>query len=509
MHLVDLCGDWLEVPSRLRNLEIRGICCDSRRVEPGDLFVAVPGEVADGHLFAGEAVQAGAVAVLGERSIVDGLPRAGSFSRSQSRSQSRSRRAAARISDTPPGVPYLRVDDSRRALGQLASTFHGQPSSELGVVGVTGTKGKTTTTWLLEGILQRCGRRPALIGTVENRLASRRLPSINTTPGPVDLNCWLREHLDAGGTDAVIEISSHALRQQRVAGVHFSGGVFTNIAPEHLDYHKTFESYLETKIGFFRSLPPSAFAVLSREEKASRRVARESRARVVWYGSDPQDGVQELRVLPGGLEFVWKGIPVRSKLLGYHNLLNILAAMTAGECLGLPRDEIAAAIEVSVTPPGRLEEVSGSAPFRVVVDYAHTDGALEAVLKALRPMTRGRLISIFGCGGDRDAAKRPRMGRVAEQGSDQVIITSDNPRGEPPHQILEEIMTGLVRPGDAVVIEDRREAIGLGIRMARGGDTVLIAGKGHENYQEFDGRRIHFDDREVAREFLREPLPGS
>jgi len=210
-----------------------------------------------------------------------------------------------------------------------------------------------------------------------------------------------------------------------------------------------------------------------------------------------------------GLSFVWKGVPVRSKLFGYHNLLNLLAAMTVAECQGISRRDIAAAVGKAMAPPGRLEEVASAEAFRVVVDYAHTDGSLEAVLKALRPVTRGRLISVFGCGGDRDRSKRPRMGRVAELGSDQLIITSDNPRTESPENIIQDITTGLDCPNDAVVVEDRREAIGLSIRMAREGDTVLIAGKGHETYQELEGRTIHFDDREIAREFLNESLLGS
>ncbi len=484
MRLVDLCNGCLEIPARQRNLEVQGIASDSRRVEPGDLFVALSGPSADGHVFARAAARAGAVAVLGERTV-------------------------RHSSSKDLGVPYLRTTDTRRALGHLCDVFYGRPSRELDVVGVTGTKGKTTTTWLLDQILQSCGGRSALFGTVENRVASRTFAAKNTTPGCLDLHRWLREHVEAGGTHAVVEVSSHAIAQHRTEGLRFAAGILTNIAPEHLDYHKTFENYRETKLRFFAELPPTAIAVLSREEKSSQLAAKQTRARIVWYGSESQDGVEGVGVTSEGLSFVWKGVPVRSKLFGYHNLLNLLAAMTVAECQGISRRDIAAAVGKAMAPPGRLEEVASAEAFRVVVDYAHTDGSLEAVLKALRPVTRGRLISVFGCGGDRDRSKRPRMGRVAELGSDQLIITSDNPRTESPENIIQDITTGLDCPNDAVVVEDRREAIGLSIRMAREGDTVLIAGKGHETYQELEGRTIHFDDREIAREFLNESLLGS
>ncbi|MCZ6793532.1 MAG: UDP-N-acetylmuramoyl-L-alanyl-D-glutamate--2,6-diaminopimelate ligase [Planctomycetota bacterium] len=501
MRLGDLCDGCLDVPARLGDLDVTGVACDSRQVCPGDLFVAVTGAAADGHLFASRAVEAGAVAVVGELRSVERLPEMPELEAAAGSAAGRIPLAGHSFARTL-GVPYIRVEDSRLALGQLAGAFHRRPSHALRVVGVTGTKGKTSTTWLLEEILRRSGRKPALFGTVENRFASRVVPSKNTTPGALTLHGWLREHLDSGGTDAVIEVSSHAIVQQRTAGIRFVGGILTNVAPEHLDYHKTYEEYVEVKRSFFRSLSADAFSVLSREDRAAQRFARETPARVVWYGSDAQDGVEGLQISVDGMRFTWKGAVVRSRLLGYHNLLNMLAAMTAAECLGLPVRDIAAAVEEAQLPPGRLEEVPNDRDLRVVIDYAHTDGALDAVLRTLRPMTRGRLISIFGCGGDRDASKRPRMGRVAEQCSDQLILTSDNPRSELPQKILDDIREGLERPESAVMIEDRREAIALGIRMARAGDTVLIAGKGHEKYQEVNGQSLHFDDREVAREFL-------
>jgi UDP-N-acetylmuramoyl-L-alanyl-D-glutamate--2,6-diaminopimelate ligase len=484
MRLKELCRGWLEVPARWRDVGVQGLAADSRAVRPGDLFVAVPGEVTDGHLYIDAAVDAGAVAVVGE----------------QNASQ-RSRRHLG-------VVPYLRVQSAKWALGQLAAAFHGHPSQELAATAVTGTKGKTTTCWILDAILRRSGAVTGLFGTVENRIGDRVFPATSTTPSCLDLQRWLGELVGEGGTHAVLEVSSHAIQQQRLGPTSLACAVFTNIAPEHLDYHKTFESYLAVKASLFNALDAAAFAVLPREEKAAEVIAERTPARIVWYGTDLQDGVERLRMHRQGTEFVWKGHPVRTRLWGDHNLLNALAAMTAAESLGVPPPLVAEAMAEAVAPPGRLEPVCRGGPFQVVVDYAHTDGSLEAVLKALRPLTPGRLITVFGCGGDRDRFKRPRMGRVAETYSDHVIVTSDNPRSEPPKRILAEIASGLARPGDAVLVEDRREAIGLAIRMAREGDTVLIAGKGHEVYQQFADGTVPFDDRKVAREFVEEMLSG-
>jgi UDP-N-acetylmuramoyl-L-alanyl-D-glutamate--2,6-diaminopimelate ligase len=485
MHLADLAKGCFEVPSRLRDLEIKGLASDSREVKPGYLFVAISGPRADGHLFLKDAQDAGAVAAVGQ----NGGPR----------SPRGEEPAAARLR-----IPFFKVKDSRRAVGFLAQSFFGDPTRPIQTVGITGTKGKTTTAWVLHSIFKGAGKISALLGTVVNSVGDKTTPSSNTTPGCLDLHRVLHDLADQGGTHAVLEVSSHGIDQRRTAGVDFNCGVFTNIAPEHLDYHKTFDRYLETKASFFADLSPEAFAVLPREEAASQVIASRTRALVHWYSAESQDGVENVRMGPDGTSFWWKGVRVESSLWGYHNLLNLLAAMTAAECLGFSRQEIVSGIQAASAPPGRLERVKHGRPFRVYVDYAHTDGSLEAVLKALRGITRGRIITVFGCGGDRDKAKRPRMGRVAERLSDNIVITSDNPRSEDPMSILRDIKEGLVHPDEVVLEPDRREAIALGIRMARAGDSVLIAGKGHETYQEFKDRKIHFDDREVAREFLAE-----
>ncbi|HVR76581.1 MAG TPA: UDP-N-acetylmuramoyl-L-alanyl-D-glutamate--2,6-diaminopimelate ligase [Planctomycetota bacterium] len=487
MRLKDLAMGCFEVPAELADLEVTGIENDSRVVQPGVLFVAVRGTRTDGSLHAAEAGKAGAVCIVGEA-------RPGEL-------------RAARGTCGPCAAPYIAVPDSREALGRLAARFHGVDQGGIDIAGVTGTKGKTTTTWILDAIFRAAGKVSALFGTIENRLAGAVHAADNTTPSCLYLHRSLGALRRAGGTHAVLEVSSHGILQRRIAGLQFRCGIFTNVAPEHLDYHTTFESYVETKTSFFLGLAPSAHAVLPREEPASLLIAARTRANVAWYGAESQDGVERLRGEPEGIAFCWKGRPVRSQLWGHFNLLNTLAAMTAAECMGFTRDEIILGVESAVAPPGRLEEVTRGLPFRVFVDYAHTDGSLEKVLQVLRAITPGRLITVFGCGGDRDTTKRSRMGRVAEDWSDQVVVTSDNPRGEDPRKILSDIMKGFKRPEDAVFEVDRKEAIALGIRMARPSDTVLIAGKGHETYQELEGRRLHFDDREVARELIAESHP--
>src|SRR5262245_57641313 len=335
MRLMELGKGCLAVPARWRDLEVLGLASDSREVKPGYVFVAVTGEKTDGRLFASKAEEAGAVAVVGERA-------------------SGQESGGAKALDSLK-IPFLGVRDSRLALGSMAANFFGRPGDHLSLAGVTGTKGKTTTAWILDAIFRASGKTSALLGTVHNRVGSKTYPSANTTPSSLELHRLLRDLRREGGTHAVLEVSSPGILQRRLAGLEVRCGVFTNVTPEHLDYHGTFQNYLQTKVSFFAELSPEAFAVLPRDEPVSSQMAARTKARVAWYGSESQDGVEHLRMGPEGMTWEWKGSPVRSRLWGYHNLLNVLAAMTAAECLGFSRSEIAAGIATAAPPPGRLE----------------------------------------------------------------------------------------------------------------------------------------------------------
>jgi UDP-N-acetylmuramoyl-L-alanyl-D-glutamate--2,6-diaminopimelate ligase len=456
---------------------------DSREAGPGALFVAVPGTKADGAAFAAEAVRRGAAAVVAERPL-------------------------------DLAVPVVVVPDARAAAAALAAAFHGRPALALDLVGVTGTNGKTTTAYLLHAVLEAAGRRAGLLGTVEYRVGARRLPAENTTPGAVRLQRLLAGMRDAGCAAAAMEVSSHALHQGRVAGLPFRAAVFTNLTGDHLDYHGSMEAYRDAKGLLFESLAPDAFACLHAADPVSGHYAARTRARVLRFGLVPgaevtlrdavagPDGIEGTLVVPGG------SAPLRSPLLGRHNIENLLSAAAGAFALGLPAEVLAPGLGSLRGVPGRLERVDdGSAGFRVLVDYAHTEDALRRVLGFLRPLTPGRILAVAGCGGDRDRTKRPRMGRALAELADLAILTSDNPRSEDPLAILAAMRAG-VPPGIEVrEIPDRREAIACAVRLARPGDTVLVAGKGHETVQILRHGTVPFDDREAAREALGIPPP--
>jgi UDP-N-acetylmuramoyl-L-alanyl-D-glutamate--2,6-diaminopimelate ligase len=458
--------------------EIADLAYDARRVAPGTLFACVPGLKTDGHDFAPDAVARGAAALLVERPL-------------------------------PLDVPQLLVEDARTAMALAADAFFEHPTRELEVAGVTGTNGKTTTAFLLYSMLAAAGRRPGLLGTVESRIGGERRAVTRTTPEAIDLQRTFREMLDAGDRSCAMEASSHGSELKRLLGVRFAALVFTNLSQDHLDLHGTMEAYFEAKRRLFTepgpdgSRPPAAVNV---GDAHGRRLADELKAlgeQPLTFGlaDDADIRPERLELTPTGTRFDAGGLTLAPRLLGRFNVENVLGAVAAARLLGLEDDAIVRGAEHLAGVPGRFEAVDEGQPFAVVVDYAHTPEALESVLVEARRLARNRLTCVFGCGGDRDRAKRPLMGGVVSRLADRVIVTSDNPRSEEPGAIIEEILQGM--DGEYEVEPDRAAAIGLGVAEAEEGDVVVIAGKGHEQGQELADRTIPFDDREVARDALR------
>jgi UDP-N-acetylmuramoyl-L-alanyl-D-glutamate--2,6-diaminopimelate ligase len=464
--------------------EVTSLAYDSRQVKPGSLFFALRGEKADGHDFIECALERGAVAVASER-------------------------------PAPPerAACWVRVPNARRALAEAARAFYNDPASQLQLVGITGTNGKTTTAFLLHSILQAAGLRTGLFGTVEYRIASRRLSAIHTTPESVDLLSYFADLVAGGGKAAVMEVSSHALAQERVWGIHFTAAVFTNLTRDHLDYHKDFEHYFAAKRRLFEGVgtPPPELAVLNLDDPWSVRLLELPHKRCLTYAitSDAHVRVKSFTQTLAGIHATLitpQGrLEIESALIGRVNLENILAATAAAEGLGVPGETVRRGISDLKFVPGRFERIDTGQPFLVLVDYAHTDDALRNVLTTARELTGNRLIVVFGCGGDRDRSKRPLMGEVAGSLSDLAVLTSDNPRSEDPIRIMSDAIVGLQKANKPYLTEvDRRAAIQKALAEAGAGDVVLIAGKGHETYQVLKDETIPFDDREVARQLLRE-----
>ncbi len=473
---------------------IVGLTDDSRRVRPGWLFVAVKGAQADGHRFLEQAVGAGAAAVVIE---------AGRVSADVTRSF---------------GVPVIQVGDSRRFLSVLASRFHGNPSFLLNMVGVTGTNGKTTTTYLCKSVLEAAGARVGLIGTVAYLIGDERIVATHTTPGALELQALLQRMVNAGMETTVMEVSSHALALDRTVGCTFGTAVFTNLTQDHLDFHADLEDYFRAKLRLFEGLGPSARAIVNLDDPYGERVLFASPAPVWTYAVDrPADlRAEGVQVSLRGVQFTARTpvgtIALRSPLVGRHNAYNILAAVGVGLQRGITLQTIATGVAGLQTVPGRFERVDAGQPFTVVVDYAHTEDALYRLLTTAQAVKTGRVITVFGCGGDRDRGKRPKMGRVAGLYSEVVVLTSDNPRTEDPAAIIGEIepgvKAGLLEAGRGryVVQADRRAAIEEAVGQAQSGDLVVIAGKGHEDYQVIGHDKHPFDDRVVARAAI-EALP--
>jgi UDP-N-acetylmuramoyl-L-alanyl-D-glutamate--2,6-diaminopimelate ligase len=482
VQLSDLIeGIEVEECSGPTEIEISGLAYDSGRVAPGSLFFCVPGATRDGHDFGPAAVEAGAAALVVERPL--GL-----------------------------AATEVRVADARAAMAPLAARFWGDPTAELEVAGITGTNGKTTTAFLLREILEAAGRQCGLLGTVKQVVGGVEEDVVRTTPEAIDLQQTFRRMLEGGDRACVMEVSSHALTLHRADAIHFDVAVFTNLSQDHLDFHSDMEDYFAAKRLLFEAGP--AASVVNADDPYGARLAAEIECLTFSSaGAEADFRAKDVELTAAGATFAVAGpdgtFEVRTRLPGAFNVSNSLAALAAAHALGVDAASAATALSAAIGVPGRFELIEEGQPFSVLVDYAHTPEALENVLRAARPLTEGRLICVFGAGGDRDRDKRPRMGAIAAELSDLAIVTSDNPRSEDPEAIIAEIVAGI--PTAEVRVEaDRTAAIELALREAGEGDTVMIAGKGHEQGQEFEGgRKIPFDDREVARDQLRKlPSPA-
>ncbi len=478
-----------ELEPSLARTTIQGLDYDSRRIQPGWIFFAFPGARFDGREFAAQAVEKGAVAVISE------LPAPADFA-----------------------APWIRVEHGRHALALASKAFYGRLDEQIPLVGITGTNGKTTTSYLIDSILRSAGKTTLLAGTIEYHLASRVLPAANTTPESLDLHRMLADlnSIAPPGPNAkaaTMEVSSHALALGRVYGLQFHTAVFTNLTQDHLDFHSTMDDYFAAKQLLFTGSggPPPRYSVINRDDEWSRKLAAgRSGSEHLWYGLGSEAMVRPRHIHStfNGLRFevIFEKVrfEVQSPLIGKINVYNILAACCAGMTFQFTPDEIAQGIAACQGVPGRFERVDEGQAFAVVVDYSHTEDALRNAISVARGLNAKRVITLFGCGGDRDRAKRPLMGKAAGELSDLVILTSDNPRSEDPLQIMNDALVGLRRTDTRTIVEpDRATAIRKAIEEAHAGDVVILAGKGHETYQIFRDRTVHFDDREVAREALR------
>lgn len=477
LTLETLLNDVPASPPEVLATAVTGIAFRSSQVRPGDAFFCVPGFVRDGHDFAGEAVERGAAALVVSHAV-------------------------------DAKVPQVVVPDVREALARAAAVWFREPSHDLAVVGVTGTNGKTTTTYILDSILAAAGRTTGLIGTVETRIGGERMPAGRTTPESADLQALLARMRDAGADTAVMEVSSHAIDLHRVDGVRFAVAAFTNLTQDHLDYHHTMEEYWAVKRRFFTAGDVGA-AVVNVDDEYGESLAAEIGARFK-VGRSRQADVRaaDEELLPASARFTLEtpggAARVTLPFAGAYNVSNALVAAGCALALGVDLPTVARGLGSAPQVPGRLERIDEGQPFAVLVDYAHTPDALVKAITAIREVTPGRVITVFGCGGDRDPEKRSLMGGAAGELSDLVIVTSDNPRSEDPVGIILQIEDGLKAASAEYVVEiDRRRAIALAMHEARPGDAVLLAGKGHEDYQIFADRTVRFDDREAAREELR------
>jgi len=476
----------IQVAGNVQRKDVSSIEYDSRKVKKNSVFVAIKGYKTDGHLYVMDAINNGAVAVIVEQ--------------------------GSNLPDEifiHADIAKIVVHNSRIALAQLSKGFYKDPTSKLKLIGITGTNGKTTTAFILKNIFETSGNKTGLIGTIANYIGSKRIESKLTTPESNDLNEFFLQMVDDGCSHAVMEVSSHSLVLNRVYGLNFSGAIFTNITSDHLDFHLTFENYLNAKKILFDNLNDNSIAVINADDKSSNKIVQDSNAKVVSYGqSELSDYViSSVKYDLNGTDFIittgGKSFNISTRLIGEFNAYNSAAAFALADRFGIPTEKIVEGIKETPFVPGRFE-VIGNGIKKAIVDYSHTSDSLEKAIRALRQIigNERQLVTVFGCGGDRDKTKRPVMGKVATELSDFVVITSDNPRTENPMQIINDIKQGVVK-NNFIVIENRYEAIKYAIQKSKDDAAILIAGKGHETYQEVNGVRNHFSDQETAMEFLR------
>ena len=468
-------------------IDITGITDNSKEVKPGYLFIAVPGKSSDGHFFIEDALKRGAGAVICNR-------KTGHIGRGN----------------------IIEVESTREIVWLLGKRYYRDPSTRLKITGVTGTNGKTTVSYLIKNILEAAGIHTGLLGTIDYIIGTRRIPAVLTTPGTLQLNRFMAQMVAAGCQACVMEVSSHALEQGRTRGIAFETAVFTNLGRDHLDYHKTKDKYLEAKGSLFQGLPADGIAVINMDDSCAASIRGKTRAGVIGYGIGENAGgdilrPKEVEIKGSGMTFIvfgqGKEIPISTNLLGYHNVYNILAAVGVALGYKIPQEAIEKGIAGTGNIPGRLERISRGQPFEVFIDYAHTAEALENVLFTLRGITKGKIILVFGCGGNRDREKRHLMGKVADKMADFAIITTDNPRQEAPEKIAEDIRKGFVNDRYKVII-NRKDAVAEAIFTASRGDIIVIAGKGHENYQIMKNSVVPFNDRDAVEECLNAFMAG-
>jgi len=461
-------------------IEISSLGLNSKTATSGQLFFALRGEKSDGHNYIDDAIAKGAIAIVCEE-----LPK-----------------------NIDKKICYLLVNDSHEAMGVLASAFYGNPSQKLRLVGITGTNGKTTTVTLLYRLFRSLGNKVGLLSTVTNYIDDAEIHATHTTPDAITLNQLLSEMVNAGCTYCFMEVSSHAIVQKRISGLHFAGALFSNITHDHLDYHKTFSEYIRAKKIFFDNLPENAFALVNIDDKNGRVMVQNTQAKIKTYSLKTMADYN-CRVIESsfeGMQLVVSGLDVWTRFIGTFNAYNLLAVYATADLLGVEKDEALRLLSAMEAVSGRFEYVRGKNNIVAIVDYAHTPDALENVLNTINDIRKNgeQLITVVGCGGNRDATKRPEMARIAVENSDKVILTSDNPRDEEPAAILEDMKAGLdtAQRSKTLLIIDRHEAIRTAVMLAQPGTVILVAGKGHETYQEIRGEKKHFDDKEILMQEL-------